>query len=74
MGAFDTDPELVAAARAGSDGAFARLVARHQGAVRGFLRRVLGGHGHGTPVRPESVDRMRSLLDELTSGTDGGRR
>ena len=43
MGAFDTDPELVAAARAGSDGAFARLVARHQGAVRGFLRRVLGG-------------------------------
>lgn len=43
MGAFDTDVGLVAAARAGSDAAFARLVQRHQGAVRGFLRRVLGG-------------------------------
>ena len=38
-----SDTELAAAARAGSDAAFARLVARHQGAVRGFLRRVLGG-------------------------------
>ncbi len=41
--AFDNDTELVAAARAGSDAAFARLVARHQGVVRGFLRRVLNG-------------------------------
>lgn len=40
---FDSDTELVAAARAGSDAAFARLVAKHQGVVRGFLRRVLGG-------------------------------
>lgn len=40
---FASDAELVAAARAGSDAAFARLAARHQGAVRGFLRRVLGG-------------------------------
>jgi len=40
---LDSDTELVAAARAGSDAAFARLVARHQGVVRGFLRRVLGG-------------------------------
>lgn len=45
-----------------------RALAEHR-----LLRRVLGGLGHGTPVRPESVDRMRSLLDELTSGTDGGR-
>lgn len=37
------DTALVRAAQAGSDAAFARLVQRHQGAVRGFLRRVLGG-------------------------------
>lgn len=36
-----TDAELVAAARAGSDAAFARLVERHQAAVRAFLRRTL---------------------------------
>lgn len=33
----------VRAARAGSDTAFARLVQTHQAAVRGFLRRMLGG-------------------------------
>src|SRR5690606_34625190 len=37
------DVELVARARAGSDAAFAILVGRHQAAVRGFLRRTLGG-------------------------------
>lgn len=37
------DAGLVAAARAGSDAAFARLVARHQAPVRAFLRRTLGG-------------------------------
>jgi len=38
-----TDAALVLRARAGSDAAFARLVQRHQAAVRAFLRRVLGG-------------------------------
>lgn len=42
MGGSPSDAELVAAARAGSDAAFARLVDRHQGALRGFLRRMLG--------------------------------
>ena len=37
------DAELVQRAREGSDAAFARLVERHQAAVRGFLRRTLGG-------------------------------
>lgn len=37
------DAELVAAARAGSDAAFARLVDRHQAPIRAFLRRTLGG-------------------------------
>ncbi|KQY96460.1 RNA polymerase sigma factor [Brevundimonas sp. Root1423] len=38
-----TDAELVRRATAGSDAAFSRLVERHQAAVRGFLRRALGG-------------------------------
>lgn len=46
----------------------ARALAEHR-----LLRRVLGSLGQGAPVRPESVDRMRSLLDELATGTDGGR-
>lgn len=37
-----SDAELAAAARAGSDAAFARLVERHQGPLRGFLRRLAG--------------------------------
>lgn len=43
MGGFHTDAELVSRALAGSDAAFSRLVERHQAAVRGFLRRALGG-------------------------------
>lgn len=43
MGDFDTDAMLVSRALAGSDAAFSRLVERHQAAVRGFLRRLLGG-------------------------------
>ena len=40
MNAVSLDAELVEAARAGSARAYERLVARHQQAVRGFLRRV----------------------------------
>lgn len=43
MGGIQTDAELVSRALAGSDAAFSRLVERHQAAVRGFLRRMLGG-------------------------------
>lgn len=43
MGGIQTDAELVGRALAGSDAAFSRLVERHQGAVRAFLRRLLGG-------------------------------
>lgn len=43
MGGLPTDTELVGRALAGSDAAFSRLVERHQAAVRGFLRRMLGG-------------------------------
>ncbi|MBX9801796.1 MAG: RNA polymerase sigma factor [Caulobacteraceae bacterium] len=43
MGGLQTDAELVSRALSGSDAAFSRLVERHQAAVRGFLRRMLGG-------------------------------
>lgn len=43
MEAAPSDADLVALARAGSDAAYGRLVARHQAWVRGFLRRVVGG-------------------------------
>ncbi|MDZ4363031.1 RNA polymerase sigma factor [Brevundimonas sp.] len=43
MGEGTDDAALVHRARAGSDAAFGQLVARHQGVVRGFLRRTLGG-------------------------------
>lgn len=43
MDGFLTDAELVGRALTGSDAAFSRLVERHQAAVRGFLRRALGG-------------------------------
>lgn len=52
---FDTDAELVAAALTGSDAAFARLVQRHQGAVRGFLRRVLGQSLGGSHAEADDV-------------------
>lgn len=42
MGGISTDAELVGRALAGSDAAFAGLVARHQAAVRAFVRRMLG--------------------------------
>lgn len=42
MSAAMTDAELVASAQAGSDAAFSRLVERHQAALRGFLRPLLG--------------------------------
>ena len=52
--ALDGDIHLVKAARAGSDVAFASLVSRHQGAVRGFLRRVLSGdHAEADDVAQE---------------------
>ena len=43
MGGLHADAELVSCALSGSDAAFSRLVERHQAAVRGFLRRMLGG-------------------------------
>ena len=49
-----TDVALVAAARSGSNAAFARLVDRHQQAVRSFLRRVCGHEADADDLAQET--------------------
>ena len=49
-----TDAALVAAARAGSDEAFSRLVDRHQQALRAFLRRVCGNEAEADDLAQET--------------------
>jgi RNA polymerase sigma-70 factor (ECF subfamily) len=49
-----TDAALVAAARSGSDTAFARLVDRHQQAVRSFLCRVCGHEADADDLAQET--------------------
>lgn len=48
------DAALVDAAKGGSQPAFARLVAMHQQAVRGFLRRVCGDHADADDLAQET--------------------
>ena len=61
-----TDADLVRAARAGSDTAFARLVERHQAPVRGFLRRTLGsGWAEADDVAQETFLAAWSSLGRL---------
>ena len=48
------DAELVGAALGGSPDAFARLVDRHQQAVRGFLRRLSGNHADADDLAQET--------------------
>lgn len=49
-----TDEALAAAARGGSAGAFAAIVTRHQGAVRGFLRRACGNWADADDLAQET--------------------
>jgi RNA polymerase sigma factor (sigma-70 family) len=49
-----TDAALVAAARSGSDADFAKLVDRHQQAVRGFLRRICGHEADADDLAQET--------------------
>lgn len=46
--------QWIPAAKAGSDAAFSRLVQSHQGAVRGFLRRVCGDPGRADDIAQEA--------------------
>ena len=48
------EARLIAAARAGDGGAFAELVARHQQALRGFLRRTVGHWGDADDLAQEA--------------------
>lgn len=67
MGGLQTDAELVSRALSGSDAAFSRLVERHQAAVRGFLRRMLGGWAEADDVAQETFlaawQSLRSLKE-----------
>ncbi len=56
---------LVAAAKTGSDAAFARLVALHQAPLRGFLRRMLGGFDLADDVAQETFVAAWSALGRL---------
>lgn len=61
-----TDAELVRRARAGSDAAFGRLVRRHQGVVRSFLRGVVsGGWAEADDVAQETFVAAWSSLRTL---------
>jgi RNA polymerase sigma-70 factor (ECF subfamily) len=51
---METDAELVAAIRRGSEQAFNLMIDRHQQAVRGFLRRLLGNVADADDIAQET--------------------
>jgi RNA polymerase sigma factor (sigma-70 family) len=59
------DGPLVRAARAGSKAAFARLVDRHQQALRGFLRRAHGSWAEADDIAQEAFVAAWTGLDRL---------
>jgi RNA polymerase sigma-70 factor (ECF subfamily) len=60
-----SDAALVAAARAGDKEAFARLIERHQGMLRGLCRRALGDRGQVEDAVQEAVLQALLSLDRL---------
>jgi RNA polymerase sigma-70 factor (ECF subfamily) len=64
MSAHD-EARLIAAARAGDGGAFAELVARHQLALRGFLRRYVGHWSDADDLAQEAFVTAWSRLDRF---------
>jgi RNA polymerase sigma factor (sigma-70 family) len=60
-----TDAALVAAARSGSDRAFAGLVDRHQQAVRNFLRRVCNHEADADDLAQETFLAAWTALRDL---------
>jgi len=60
-----SDAALVAAARSGSDAAFARLVDRYQQAVRSFLRQVCGHEADADDLAQETFLAAWSSLGSL---------
>ena len=61
----DIDTRLIAAARAGSDAAFERIVARHQKAVRGFLRRLGGDPSDADDLAQDTFVTAWTQLDRF---------
>ena len=59
------ETRLIAAARAGDGGAFAELVARHQQALRGFLRRYVGDWSDADDLAQEVFVIAWSRLDRF---------
>lgn len=62
------DQELVEAARAGSTGAFARLVERHQQPLRAFLRRTCGNWAQADDLAQETFLTAWSRIASLEAG------
>ena len=63
------DEALVAAARAGSTDAFARLVDRHQQALRAFLRRTCGDWALADDLAQETFLAAWSRIGRLKAGS-----
>jgi RNA polymerase sigma-70 factor (ECF subfamily) len=62
------DHELVEAAKAGSAGAFARLVERHQQPLRAFLRRTCGSWAEADDLAQETFLTAWSRIGKLHAG------
>lgn len=62
------DQELVEAAKAGSTGAFARLVERHQQPLRAFLRRTCGNWAEADDIAQETFLTAWSRIGRLEAG------
>ena len=62
----DLDAGLVEAARRGSDAAFQRIVARHQQAVRAFLRRLGGDVDEADDLAQETFIAAWRALDRFS--------
>lgn len=68
MSPADIDEELVAAAKAGSTSAFARLVERHQQPLRAFLRRTCGDWAQADDLAQEAFLEAWSKIGRLQAG------
>lgn len=68
MSAGCIDAALVDEAKAGSAGAFARLVERHQQALRAFLRRTCGDWAQADDLAQETLLVAWSRIGKLQSG------
>lgn len=62
------DEALVASAKEGSTGAFARLVERHQQPLRAFLRRTSGDWSQADDLAQETFLTAWNRIDQLKAG------